>query len=395
MSQFQCQVVNIAIESHPNADAIEIARVGDYLSIVKKGQFKDGDLAVYIPEQAILPQWLLEEMGFWDSLNSKGKLSGSAGNRVRAMKLRGVLSQGLLYPVKRYSETEVLVDSAPVDGNYGSGIVRIGEDASECMGIVKYEPEVPSHMVGRLIRGVHTHVTHNYDIENLKKMPDLFDAGELVVITEKIHGTNIQIGVVPSDMKNSAYYEGRVFVTSKGQGAKGFILDHNDASNLYIQAAKQIGLLDSALSVFGTITDETDEPVLIFGEVFGKTAGGGAVQDLTYTGETLGIRIFDIATNVRNNARFANWPILKLLAQKLGVEIVPTLYEGPYSKEKVLELTDGLTTLVAPRGQLTHIREGVVVKPFYEKKSERYGQRKIAKSISEKYLLRKSGTEFN
>lgn len=46
MSQFSCNVVRLKIEPHPNADAIEIARVGDYRSIVRKGQFKDGALAV-------------------------------------------------------------------------------------------------------------------------------------------------------------------------------------------------------------------------------------------------------------------------------------------------------------------------------------------------------------
>lgn len=98
MSTFECPVVRVAIEPHPNADAIELARVGGYLAIVKKGQFKDGDLAVYIPEQAVLPEWLLKLLGFWDDLNGKGTLSGSAGSRVRAIKLRGVLSQGLLIP---------------------------------------------------------------------------------------------------------------------------------------------------------------------------------------------------------------------------------------------------------------------------------------------------------
>lgn len=48
MSAFTATVMKIIVEPHPNADAIELARVGDYFSIIKKGYLKTGDLAVYI-----------------------------------------------------------------------------------------------------------------------------------------------------------------------------------------------------------------------------------------------------------------------------------------------------------------------------------------------------------
>jgi hypothetical protein len=66
------------------------------------------------------------------------------------------------------------------------------------------------------------------------------------------------------------------------------------------------------------------------------------------------------------------------------------LYRGPYSKSVVLEHTDGNTTLSDKK----QIREGVVVKSAVEARNQHYG-RKIAKSVSEAYLLRKgSTTEF-
>lgn len=245
MSEFKCEVVRVSVEPHPNGDSIELARVGDYLSVVKKGQFQTGDLVVYIPEQAILPEWLLKEMGFWDNLNEKGKLHGSAGNRVRAMRLRGVVSQGLVYHTSPMSETEVMVDSMPHEGNSGMGIVAIGGDAADCMGITKYEPPMPSHMQGRQLSvrlGESLAVTHGYDFENLKKTPTLFDDGEEVVITEKIHGTLMSVSVVPAELANEKFYKGRVVLTSKGMGARGFILDHDDETNIYAQTAKKYGL---------------------------------------------------------------------------------------------------------------------------------------------------------
>jgi RNA ligase (TIGR02306 family) len=385
MSTFACPVVRIKIEPHPNADAIEIARVGDYQSIVKKGQFSDGDLAVYIPEQAVLPQWLLEELGFWNETTQKGGLSGSMGNRVRAIKLRQVLSQGLV------------VSLAIAEIRIGNPLRQLdeGEDVASYLEVVKYEPPIPSHMAGR-IAGVDLAATLNYDFENLKKVPDLFEDGELVLVTEKIHGTFMQVGVVPSEMANERYYKGRVIVSSKGMGAKGYILDHTDETNLYVQTAKKYGLLDSALEYFGDAADDVGKPYFVCGEVFGKTATGAGVQDLIYNGETLGFRMFDVCCGTRGQQEFFDYESFLDAAEALKVPNVPILELGPYSKEMVLRHTNG-NTMVQPevtRNYVNQIREGVVVKSAHETPHPKYG-RKIAKSVSEAYLLRKNATEFN
>lgn len=385
MSTFACPVVRIKIEPHPNADAIEIARVGDYQSIVKKGQFKEGDLAVYIPEQSVLPEWLLKLMGFWNETTLKGGLSGSLGNRVRAIKLRQVLSQGLILGIEVAEE------------RVGNPLRQLqeGDDVSSYLEIVKYEPPIPSHMAGR-IAGVDLAATLNYDFENLKKVPDLFEDGELVLVTEKIHGTFMQVGVVPSELANERYYKGRVVVSSKGMGAKGYILDHTDETNLYVQTAKKYGLLDSALEYFGEAADDVGKPYFVCGEVFGKTAEGKGVQDLTYNGETLGFRMFDVCCGTRGQQEFFDYESFADAAESLNVPTVPVLELGPYSKEMVLRHTDG-NTLVQPtatRNYISQIREGVVVKSAHEHLHPKYG-RKIAKSVSEAYLLRKGNvTEF-
>ena len=389
MSEFACPVVRVEILPHPNADQLEIAKVGDYMAVVRKDQFVTGSLAVYVPEQAVVPEWLLKHMGLWDEAKQKGGLAGSMGNRVKAIKLRGIVSQGLVLAVEPYSKTEVLVISTPVDGNQGAGIVAIGGDASECLGIVKYEPALPSHMKGRIV-GVDYDATAKYDFDNLKKTPTLFDDGEEVVITEKVHGTLIQIGVVPTNRANEKYFCHRVVISSKGMGAKGFVLAHDDETNLYAQAAKKHGLLEAMLEVFGEAADRQNAPIFIFGEVFGKTAGGAGVQDLTYTDEVLDFRAFDICLGNRGQERYFEWNHFELACAKLGVQTVPVLYRGPYSKAVVLEHTDGNTTLSDKK----QIREGVVVKSAVEARNQHYG-RKIAKSVSEAYLLRKSGTEFN
>lgn len=405
MSEFNCPVVRVKIEPHPNADAIEIARVGDYQSIVKKGQFNDGDLAIYLPEQAVLPEWMLKKMGFWDDAKQKGGLTGSLGNRIRAVKLRGILSQGIM--LDGVQDGDKLIVGSQADGlettcmsEFDTVVLnefREGDDVAEFLGVKKYEPPLPSHMNARIV-GVDFGATHKYDFDNLKKTPNLFDDGEEVVVTEKIHGTFIQIGVVPAASANEKYYKGRVIISSKGMGAKGFVLDHEDETNLYAQAAKKHGLLDKALVEFSGVADRAGRPVFLCGEVFGATPTGAGVQDLTYTGEVLDFRAFDICVGNRGSESYYYWPAFKEVCERLGIPMAPVLYVGPYSKDEVLKHTDGNTTLhgVGARGKekKAHIREGCVVKSANEHAHPRYG-RKIAKSVSEKYLLRKSGTEYN
>jgi hypothetical protein len=83
MSTFSVPVKRVrAIEPHPNADAIEFAVIEGYRSIVKKGELNPGDLVVYLPEAAVLPEWLLKRLSFWDNEKDKGTLNGREGNRT-------------------------------------------------------------------------------------------------------------------------------------------------------------------------------------------------------------------------------------------------------------------------------------------------------------------------
>jgi RNA ligase (TIGR02306 family) len=145
---------------------------------------------------------------------------------------------------------------------------------------------------------------------------------------------------------------------------------------------KKHGLLDAALAQFGPIADAAGEPALLFGEVFGQ-----GIQDLGY-GVSLDFRAFDMCVGVREKALFMPFDAFDYHCMAARIDRVPVLYRGPFNREKLAELTDGKTTFGG-----AHIREGVVVKSATEDRHPRYG-RKIAKSVSEAYLLRKNATEF-
>ncbi len=113
MSSLSCDVVKLDIEPHPDADALDLARIGDYRAVVAKGMFKSGDMAVYIPEASVLPGPVIEKLGL------VGRLAGSNKNRVKAIKLRGVLSQGLVYPIK--NNTLELPDGNTISSSLTTG----------------------------------------------------------------------------------------------------------------------------------------------------------------------------------------------------------------------------------------------------------------------------------
>ena len=126
MAEFAVKVERLrAIEPHPNADRLDLAVVGEYRSIILKGQYEVGDLVAYIPEAGVLPDTLIEEMGL------TGRLAGKQANRVKAIRLRGIVSQGLCYRARE-------------------GWVE-GQDVTDEMGIIKYEPPIPAHGSGTLV----------------------------------------------------------------------------------------------------------------------------------------------------------------------------------------------------------------------------------------------------
>lgn len=358
MATFEVKVYKLKVLPHPQADLLELAQVGDYLSIIPKGQFQTGDLAVYIPEQAIVPENVIEELGL------TGKLSGKAKNRVRAIKLRGILSQGLIYPNK--------------------GDWKEGELLNDTLGITKYEPELPVHLAGE-VDNVGEEYTLKYDIENFKKFPDVIAEGEMVQLTEKLHGTFSMFTATPTADANDKLIDSRFAVSSKGLGAKGLAFKDNEKNenNLYLKTAKELNIFEVA----GVLADRFGKNVTLAGEIFGSK-----VQDLQYGVEGgTQFRLFDIAVgNERSEKRYLNHEDVEAICKEFNIQRVPVLFVGKFSKEILLEHTYGKETV---SGNESHIREGVVIKPLVERYDPKIG-RVLLKSISDDYLLRKNGTEY-
>jgi RNA ligase (TIGR02306 family) len=162
------------------ADNIELALVGGWQAITKKGEYGVGDKVVVATTDAVIPVELSDLMGVTNYLRK--------GQRVRTVKLRKVYSECLLIPFKYLAPRSL-------ENN-----VNEGHDMMEMLGITKYEP--PVKMVEMSVGGrkVKYHQNPNfhvyYKFPNLKNVPELFTEEDSVSITRKLHGTNARYGIV-------------------------------------------------------------------------------------------------------------------------------------------------------------------------------------------------------
>lgn len=160
----------LSVKSIPGADKIEIAQIKGWQVVIKKGEFSVGDLCIYCEIDSFLP--IKPEFEFLRKLSYKKLPSGEEGFRLRTVKLRGQLSQGLALPVS-------ILDCA----------VEIGLDVTEKLRIVKYEAPTPDELKGH-VNGVFPSFipkTGGERIQNIINEYDSFKAKRFRV-TEKLDG---------------------------------------------------------------------------------------------------------------------------------------------------------------------------------------------------------------
>lgn len=365
MSSFEVAARSITIEPHPDADAIEIAKIDgtEYVSIVRKDAgFKTGDVIIYIPEQAIVPETLLREMGMWDTEKGKGGLAGSKGDRVKAIRLRGVFSQGLVYaPSGRLDDLE------------------LGHDYAEELGVEKWVPAVPTSMSGKA--APYADMVTYTDIENVKNFPDVIVDGENVIASEKIHGTNVVLR-----LDSTGFH-----LSSKGMSGKSLeLLEEVDEGgqhkNAYWRVARQLDIPTKLAEMRQTLGNPAS--VSLYGEVYGD-----GIQDLHYGLKgAIDFIAFDVMVEDGGGVRrYLDFDDARRLVEGVGLRFVPELYRGPYAWDAIWAVATGKEHV---SGRELHLREGVVVKPIHERVDRRVG-RVVLKFVSDNYLLRKGdATEF-
>ena len=154
-----------------DADMIEVAVVDGWKCVVKKNEFHVGDAVIYCEIDSFLP--IREEFEFLRKSSYK-KMGDEEGFRLRTVKLRGQISQGLLLPVS--------IVKRPVN---------IGEDVTTELGIQKYEPPIPACLTGEVV-GPFPSVIQKTDEERVQNLAADYPSfrERLFYVTEKLDGTS-------------------------------------------------------------------------------------------------------------------------------------------------------------------------------------------------------------
>jgi RNA ligase (TIGR02306 family) len=331
MSEFHVEVVRLGeIEKHPNADSLGIASVNGYPVIVRLGEYQPGDLAVYVPVDAVVP----EDDPRWVFLGKH--------RRITAKRLRGVFSMGLLTPAEPDMQEGENVQARMRIEKYLT-LVERGELVPSGGGASTPDPE----------QAADPGILPVYDLEGLRRYSGIIQEGEEVVLTEKLHGASARY----------VYHDGALYVGSHKKFKK------PDGQSQWAEVARRYKLAKWLSLVPG---------VAIYGEVFGQ------VQDLKYGAGPGEVRLalFD-AYDVRER-RFLDYDDFAELAETLGLPTVPVIHRGPWS-DTLRDLACGQTTVSGA----AHCREGFVVRPVRERIDRRIG-RVVLKLVGEDYLLRKT-----
>jgi RNA ligase (TIGR02306 family) len=325
------------IRPHTNADKLEIVDVLGYQMCVPKGKYKSGDIGVYFPADCLIPDEWSTKLGV------KPFLKGKDNNRVGRIRLRGEPSFGI-------------VANLPSDVNW-----NVGDDVHEFYGVEKYEPpiRVDQADIESYDSRIDPYFQKYTDIENGRIFTDIFEDGEEIVITEKVHGTNCKIGII----------SGNKVAGSMNHRRKP---SEDNTKNIYWFPWTIPGMSEAVTALNGDY-----ENIQIFGEVYGSSIQKGFDYG---AGQQLGFRGFDILCD----GRYFAYDKMVEHFDAFGIPIVPELYRGPFNMDVVKEIADGNTTFEGA----THIREGVVVKPVVERLHPKIG-RVVLKYIGTEYELTK------
>lgn len=362
MSDWKVSKEKIQLFTHPNADQLQIGKVGAYQVVVQKGIYNDGDEVIFAPEKSILTGNLKQEYEKY--------LSGPDKNRVKSVRLRGEVSCGIIIPPNLMGDMSMY---------------QVGEDVSEVLDITKYEPPIPQSLAGQVKRYDMNHIGH-HDCEHYNVyVNDLID-GERVIVTEKIHGSQFILG---HDVVNN-----KTIISSKGLLKSGLVIDESD-TNLYWTACKNDKIVEKIREVW------MNGIVQVFGEVIPIQKG----YDYGQTKPT--IRIFDI----RENGVSIPYDKVPQVLKDLWVPVILdgilnldkkeiVVYSDPekgihktkieYAIPKdILDLREGKEMV---SGNQVHIREGVVLRPYIDRDAKDNTKLRL-KIINPAY--KESGEEIN
>jgi RNA ligase (TIGR02306 family) len=333
-----------------NADAIELIRINGWQCVTKKGEFRSGDLGVYLEIDSIPPD--TERFRFlWtpkpktpDSTDMgliAEPLERPAKFRIRTMRLRGALSQGLFLPLTSFPELA------------GAGVSE-EDDVTALLQIEKYEPPQPAGMGDW--RAAFPAFVPKTDEMRVQSVPNVLDElrGKPYAITLKYDGTSATYCV---DSRDASFH------------ACGRNQSIHEGANLYWQMARKYDI-EAVLRQFPQYA------------VQGEIVGPG-IQKNRLGLKEVSFFVFNVY-DIRGACYLGHRETREFLS-RAGIPMVETIEIGEafaYEQEDLLTLAEG------KYAGTTNEREGIVIRPQEEQQSPTLGGRLSFKAISNRFLLK-------
>lgn len=328
------------------ADAIELLIVNGWQVIVAKNVgHKIGDLVIYCEIDSFLP--IEPEFEFLRKSSYKKMSDGSEGFRLRTIKMQSVVSQGLVLPL---SVLESKTGGKTIEKNRQNELMlKEGQDVSEILGIVKYEPPVPAELSG-IVKGLFPGFIPKTDEERVQNLVENYKKWK-----------EIKFGFYTSEKLDGAsgtfYYKDEVFgVCSRNLE----LLETKD--NTFWKVARALDLENKMKSI--------GKNVCFQGELIGEGIQGNPYK---IKGQTIRFfNIFDI-----DKHEYYDLHLFSKTMKSIGLETVPILetnFSLPETVSEMLELAEGKSVL-----NTNAEREGLVIRSTDIKIS--------FKAISNKFLL--------
>jgi len=362
MSNWKISKEKIEVFTHPNAELLVLGKVGSYQVVVQKGLYNDGDEVIFAPEKSVLTGEIKSEFEKY--------LAGPDKDRVKAVRLRGEISSGIIIPKELVKNFET---------------IEVGQDISSELGIHKYEPPIPTQLAGK-VKSFSMPFVGSHDCEHVGVyVNDLVD-GERVVISEKLHGSQF---ILAHDIVSN-----ETIVSSKGLLKNGLTIEVSD-ENTYWIAAKNDELVNKICKNFN------DGVVQVFGEVipvqggysYGQTKPTARIFDIRVNGESIP---YDM---VPEDFKSLWVPIVfdgQLTLDKKEVVIYSDPERGIHKTKNDYLLPKSIVDLCKGNelvsGQGVHIREGVVLRPYVDRNAKD-GTKLRLKIINPAY--KETGEEIN
>ena len=346
-----CEIKEIL--EHKNADALEILVIKGWESISKKGEYKMGDSIIYIPPDTIVPDNIAEKY------NLRNYLAGKKQNRVKCIKLRGAMSFGLVLPNE---------ENLPV-----------GTEVSEKFGYSKYIP--PIRITAGDAAPEDPFFDRYTDIENIRNFPDVFEEGEMVVVTEKIDGTNVRNSAAKNEDGDIEYKAGSHKVKRKRPETEEELANNTYWFPMSIPSVKKL-----LTALIGNPKYKVKNNITLYSEIYGRVRGGH--KSLHYgKPDTLNFAAFSI----KIDGKYVDYSYFNMLCGIFNVPMVPVLEITEFNIDKMKELSRGDSILAAENG-VKHMREGIVICSFKEKR-DKLNNRAILKMLNDDYLILKNKRE--